>query len=279
MDAIIGCIMGYQPLDLANWVCSIDRSGFTGIKAVIYARGRTPRSTLDALCDWGFILMPFAIGPDWLPNGWGITQRRFMVERFRAVHGWLSQQDVARVVLTDVRDLVLQSDPFAWLDRHPGAALIVASEGVLCRDSPWARANYRACFPKHWQHLADQPSYCAGVLAGGRRAMLDLALDVHRLSRTSASTWQPPDQAALNALLSAGPHATAYRADAADAWATHLGTALDQADRLGAYRLEPAPRVDADGMVCNADGVPFCIVHQYDRIPGLAERIRRRLGD
>jgi hypothetical protein len=53
-----------------------------------------------------------------------------------------------------------------------------------------------------------------------------------------------------------------------DGWAlnAHVTNKPDQMDEFGPYLLEDRPYME-DGVVKTAEGKPFVIVHQYDRVP------------
>jgi hypothetical protein len=80
---------------------------------------------------------------------------------------------------------------------------------------------------------------------------------------------QTPDQAALNILLSMDVYKNITNfAMSEDGWACQAGTTVD--DRLLQHHrdklVEPCPYLDGDIVKTNK-GIPFVLVHQYDRIP------------
>ena len=90
-----------------------------------------------------------------------------------------------------------------------------------------------------------------------------------------------PDQAALNLLMSMHPYKdVTYYATSQDAWAAQLGTTADP-KKIELYRqhLTDSEPVFEDGIVKNKDGVPYYIVHQYDRILFLKNQIEKLYGD
>ncbi len=78
-----------------------------------------------------------------------------------------------------------------------------------------------------------------------------------------------PDQAALNTLLSFDAYKNITNfAMSEDAWACQAGTTIDE--KVTSYAkdklVEPQPILDGD-IVKTSKGIPFTLVHQYDRIP------------
>jgi len=89
------------------------------------------------------------------------------------------------------------------------------------------------------------------------------------------------DQAAYNILLGFGPwkdfaHTTTLK----EAWAinAHVTNKPDLIQKLEPYLLEKRPHMNGEGFICNDDGVPFCIVHQYDRVPEWMEYYSKKYG-
>ena len=58
-----------------------------------------------------------------------------------------------------------------------------------------------------------------------------------------------------------------------EGFVTQLGTVLVKKDEFKDVLLEPTPIVDENYIVKNQKGEPFCLVHQYDRIPEFKEFI------
>ena len=78
-----------------------------------------------------------------------------------------------------------------------------------------------------------------------------------------------PDQAALNILLSLEPYKSITRfSESEDAWACQAGTTVDPSkiNKYKKYLTEPEPHFDGN-YVYTSEGIKFCIVHQYDRVP------------
>jgi len=97
--------------------------------------------------------------------------------------------------------------------------------------------------------------------------MCELFLNVYLMCQGSPSAT--PDQAAVNVTLSFTPYRELTRfTKSEEGWAAQCGTTVDQrmVRQYGENLLEPAPIMDGD-IVKTSTGIPFAIVHQYDRIP------------
>jgi len=63
-----------------------------------------------------------------------------------------------------------------------------------------------------------------------------------------------------------------------DGWACQLGTTY-KPEALVHFKenlVEPSPIIDEDGIVYTSTGKPFVIVHQYNRMPDLTQKIMMR---
>ena len=141
---------------------------------------------------------------------------RIMVDRFFHIHNFLSllaqPEEVDRVIITDVRDVVFQSDPSDCLDEliYPGGTdIILGSENIRYRDEPWGANNVQKAFGQYfYEKLENREIYCAGVIAGGLELIKDLCLNLWMIcsgAPASVPGGGGPDQAALNILATMYP--------------------------------------------------------------------------
>lgn len=301
-DLIIGSISNYTYDQIEPWVNSIDKSGFSGIKAIIAYNCKA--DVIEKLQEKNFTI--FAFEKD--ENGdYVYTRENFsiVVERFAHMWYFISQleNEIDHIIATDVRDVVFQTNPSDYIDDlvvSGKSEIIVASENFLYKDESWNVNNMNCAFgPSVYQKVMDRPIYCAGVIAGRKDVVLDLFLSIFMLCRgTSAMTpgGGGPDQAALNVLLStyAWNAITKYETPETS-WCCHLGTTLSAiksgAGEIGQHYLRDPSTLDKfrsvalydddvvindEDVVCNKNNEPYCIIHQYDRINGLKDKIERK---
>jgi hypothetical protein len=115
--------------------------------------------------------------------------------------------------------------------------------------------------------VKDSPVYNVGILAGEADWVRDACFNIYQLS-LNRPDWVA-DQAAFNMMVNYHPWVDHIQyANLESAWAinAHVTNKPDQMDEFGPYLLEVRPYMN-DGIVKNAQGVPFVIVHQYDRVP------------
>jgi hypothetical protein len=224
----------------------------------------------------------YAYGQDTKGNAFFNSPRAVVVDRFRAlyefgIHGkW--KERYRYIVTTDVKDVIFQSDPIKFLEKHEsdGKKINVGSECLMFKDEPWGNENMYNSFPRFvYESMKEKTIYNCGTFSGSMAEMHDLFLAIYLLS--IGSPVHNPDQAAINILLNMKPWSDITRfCDMQSGYAVQLGTVADP-NKLEAFRPnllehklpyihEPTGTVflsHNDG----EDKIIPAIVHQYDRIP------------
>ena len=177
------------------------------------------------------------------------------------------------VVTTDVKDVYFQTDPFKWLDYHNIGVkdmhqIVAGSESMLYKDEPWGNDNLMQCYGEHIHNIfKNNEIYNVGTLGGSAEYIKDLVFNIF-----SNATNRPipiVDQAVYNVLIQTQPYKdiTLFTPQSAG-WAVQAGTTVDPSkiDMFRPFLTESEP-IFEDGVVKTSKGKPFCIVHQYDRVP------------
>jgi hypothetical protein len=171
---------------------------------------------------------------------------------------------VKRVLLTDVRDVIFQADPFTFADDK----LWVFEEDprMTMQLNEENRTWYLKTFGRRaFQQVMNFPVICAGTVLGGRETTL------HYLrTMTTIMATHPPvvggDQAIHN-------HICRRNHVSAEIIPNEAGVVLTL------YNVTDAEmRYDNQGRVVNTAGQPYPILHMYDRLPVLKQRVLERLG-
>jgi hypothetical protein len=167
--------------------------------------------------------------------------------------------DADVVMLTDLRDVVFQRDPFA--DPVTGLEVYledsseqIGSDGFNTR---WVRDLYGKRSVDAWR---GRPVSCSGVVVGTRPAIMTYLVEM-----IAGIVWRrrpmgAHDQGVHNGLLQSGRLALAK-------------VVLNEQGRVITLGRVSAPHVREDGVVVNADGTVPAVVHQWDRHPLLLSRI------
>jgi len=249
-DAIIGAITRYYPKDIHNWVKSINQSGFQGGKYILVYN--VPNETINYLRSNDFEVYDC-----------GNLDMRIVVRRFLDLYALLisNEFDYDRVIVTDVKDVIFQSNPSAWLDNNLNKPILVGSESILCKDMEWSRRNYSSSYPLEWPRVENELSYCAGIITGETKSIADLFLAIFRWSLSGATENEPPDQAAMNILLTMDFFKDqVQKVTHKDGWVTHLGVSLDNPEVFGPYLQDTLP-IFENNKVKNSNKKDFIIVH------------------
>lgn len=295
-DLIIGFSSGYNKHVLQYWVNSIKKTSFKG--DIVIVSDNITKETIDWLSTKGVELAIFGKKNEFgdYKNEGGIAPH---VNRFFYI--WhalnMAKEDYRFVITTDTRDVVFQSNPSDWLEQNLVMHSIVASsEGMRYKNEPWGNKNLLETFgPFYHNRLKDEMIMNVGVIAGDFmhiRGMLSLIfqLSINR-------QIQIVDQAVYNYILNTEPFSLdTFFSSNQSAWAIQLGTAL-QAVQAGSGDLgqmfisseegkkaymdayEDHPVFIENGMVYDLNKIPYVIVHQYDRVPELNDKVQELYGD
>jgi hypothetical protein len=166
------------------------------------------------------------------------------------------------VMITDLRDVYFQRDPFS--DPVHGIEVYLEDASVSIGADDFNTRWIREVFgPSELEHLRGRPVSCSGTVVGTRDAMLayvtEMAAEIHRHRRPMGAR----DQAVHNVLLQRD------RLPSPAVIANEHGRVLTMGKM-------PAYRTNADGRVENADGSIPAVLHQWDRHADLVAQIEGR---
>lgn len=267
-DLIIGAFTNYNYNQLKPWVESIDECGFTGDKVMVV--GNASKETTLELIKRKFIVVPMIQ-----------TNAPIHVARFLAIYDYLSTnwQKYRYVVTTDVKDVYFQTNPMKWLESKLGQKykLVAGSESMKYKDEPWGNENLLQTYGDYvYSKFKDNETYNVGTIGGTSEYVKDLVFNIF----TNAIGRPIPivDQAVYNVLIQTQPYKDIiYFAKQLNGWACQAGTTVDPS-KIEQFRplLLEAPPTFENGIVKTSLGIPFSIVHQYDRVPEWREFIMKK---
>lgn len=175
-----------------------------------------------------------------------------------------------RVLLSDLRDVVFQSNPF---DLISGDGIVYGLEDEReTLGSQWANSTWltQVGGSRLLTELAAERISCVGVVLASGRVMADyLRLLVETLTQPgiNIANYHGADTGAHNIVVRRGRLPNAQFAD------------FSAGGILNMHGLpESHIRWTDDGLLCDARGRPFAVIHQYDRHPALTARLLPRLG-
>lgn len=277
-DLVIGAITNYNYDNIKHWANSLDRSGFSGIKAVVCYD--VDIKLMETLENRGYLVFKSS------GDGNSIMVDRFY--RYWLILNTLSTEyDIRYVVTTDIGDVVFQQNPSTWLEKtlnNTYYKINASSESIRYENEHWGRNNLSKAFGEDiYETYKENTIYNAGVMSGDMLFMRDLFLQIYLMCKgvpTHIEGGGGPDQAAYNIILNSASYSRIVRFTPSEkSWAAQLGTTGPQVKSVfGDHLLEASPQM-IDEQICTSSGEPFCIVHQYNRVPVWREIIWNKYND
>ncbi|MFN3668785.1 MAG: hypothetical protein ACK4VY_05715 [Brevundimonas sp.] len=255
-NLVLGAATGYDVADVAPFVRSL-RAVYRGAAALIV--DDTP-PLIEFLASHGVEAIPAAASSlSWSPHP--------VMARFAAFdHILNSRSACGSVLLTDVRDVVFQADPF----EPPPARLelFVEFEGGRLGEHAFNTKHLRAMVGDDMAAtVADRPCLCVGTVIGSKANVSRLCrtiLMIGAIPRSQVGGAFGADQAACNL-------------------AAHLGLVEHEVKanygRVATLGLTSSDALTVrDGLIVNPDGGVSALVHQYDRHPALMDMVHKHWG-
>lgn len=260
-DAIIAAVAGYGPDQVSTFIESALANSDATLHLILqesdedlqrYLKGKTRVRTY-----------PVASRPD---------PRDFAGSRFKLAAAIAEQVESGFIMVSDSRDVFIQSDPFERVAADPlcQSHLFLASEPVQIGSCPTNSGWISKFFgPAVLQRLGERKVVCCGTLIGSKKLMQDfLKVYSARLDGLIKEFGQYRwgfDQATLNVM--------AY------------GAQLPMPCKLCSNETGPFAtlhyagqfRFDRGGQLLDGGGRVMPVVHQYDRFEWLAKHYRRML--
>jgi hypothetical protein len=269
-DLILGTVEHYDFYEFRQFLISLRQTNFRGHICLFVGPGIS-RGTVRKIRQHGvemvpysgafpFVADPHADAPKWLADPIHIfNYRHFLYYDYLLKHG----RKFRDVLLTDVRDVVFQHDPF---DFPVSDRIHVAMEnpdipvGACPWTSQWLLAGYA---PEVLERLKDKEMSCAGTTLGpAPHIMRYLDLMLAEIAGMK-DAFTCADQAAHNVLLYEGK--------------------LNPVEKLRNFEgpiltvgSEPRYELNENNELVNRDGSRIAIIHQYDRHPRLLRLFEKR---
>jgi hypothetical protein len=287
-DIVIGSITNYKWHQISNWVNSLDKSGFSGLKVMLCYN--IDFEVAEELTKRDYTI--FAFGRDDENNKLVYNKENFNICLDRFLHIWyflsrLQNKDQYRyIIATDVGDLIFQTNPSEWIENNiDDKELLVGSECIRYKDEEWNKQNMFLSFgPLVYESMQDKLVHNAGAIAGKFDTFIDMCLNIF-LSSGGSPVNVPggggPDQAALNVLMNLKPYKDITKfAKSEDGWAAQLEVMANplKEEKYKDVITEPKLHI-VNGEVFTHTGKKYCIVHQYDVVQDLKEHIEYEYGD
>ena len=243
-DLVISAIANYLPEKIKIYVESLNDSGFIGDKIMICYN--LPNETIEYLSAKGWECYGAELQ--------GHPHMKRLIDMW-----WFLQNDERewnRIITTDVRDIVWQTNPSNWLSDNLNSEIIVASECIKNEDEPWAHKNIHEGYgPIFWDLIKENVVANVGVIAGKYQSVKDLLQLVWLVSQ-AGDTRHFTDQSALNLIINNS--LLSNKIELNSDFALQVDTLTKDT------RFEKKTYSIKNEIVMNGE-VPYVLVHQYDR--------------
>ena len=243
-DLVISAIANYLPEKIKIYVESLNDSGFEGDKIMICYN--LPQETIEYLSSKGWECYGAELQ--------GHPHMKRLIDMW-----WFLQNDERkwnRIITTDVRDIVWQTNPSNWLSDNLNSEVIVASECIKNQDEPWAHKNIHEGYgPIFWDLIKENIVANVGVIAGKYQSVKDLLQLVWLVSQ-AGDTRHFTDQSALNLIINNS--LLSNKIELNSDFALQVDTLTNDT------RFEKKTYSIENEIVMNGQ-IPYVLVHQYDR--------------
>ena len=260
MNLLIGAVStNYTPEDIKNWVLSSSWDDCERV-LLVYNSASDPDRLTPFLQQHNVTV----IKPDF--DFWGNKTTAFhtntahcnletsynLIHNLRFFHIWnfLSAHEYDKVLITDVKDVYFNEDPFP---SFPDNKLTVTNENIIYTNDAWNTEHLHYNLGTiGLQLLLEQYVYNVGVFGGSYEIVKNLCADIYLLS---AGKHKVADQTSFNYLIQTRyKNITNFTSDiAAHLHVVSTGLAAFDFEKINEYK----------------------IIHQYDRIPELKHFINK----
>ena len=277
-DLIISSLSkNYLWSELKCWINSIKKTTYSGDILFFCYNFDGTEDTLQKLKDHNIeVVLPnntyLGEGCDkFVFNSGHITKdnSHIAIHNVRFFHIWQYLNecniDYDRIINTDIRDIVFQYNPSDWLDKNLKKNILAPCEEVLYKNQNWNITNsFKSFGPYVYEYILKESFVCnAGSFAAKKEQFKNLCIINYLMSN---NTGINADQAGLNVLFNVLKNDTQL-ARMNDGWAFQAGGVNDSKDYY---------QIKNDVIYTKESNVPYCILHQYDRVPELKTLINKK---
>jgi len=292
--AILAAASGYTSEQVKPWVETLKQTGFDG-KVFIVMYNENEIELINYFKENGFFVFMST------PTGeTHIATQRFL-DYTKIIESELCSE-VDLVIHTDIRDVIFQENPDTWLRliMKKNHHILATSEGITYNHEDWNGDGLQTQFGTNvFERLKHEETLCSGIIAGRKHIVANLFKTMYEMAFFSVQPDGFVDQHFYNLAIREVYSEYTHISTPEEPWNINFGTMvaipLTNPDwstgektaytgydrkRSGTYlenMLHEVPQF-IDGKVCNELGVPYAIVHQYDRYPLWGETLLETLN-
>lgn len=278
---LIAAAGGYKVEDLKPWVNSLRKTSFDG-DVIVIVYDAVDETVPQYLKSENIGVILGSVGGDL-----NIATQRFI--DFAGILNGEHGKNYDIVVTTDIRDVVFQRDPGLWVRENIGDNDIIASgEGIKYKHEDWNGDMLQRHFGnKVFDIMKNHETLCSGIIAGKKDMMIKLFSITAELAYYGKDPGAFVDQCYYNVAIRRIFDEKTKVAGGDSTWCANLGTLYAIPMNTPQWSTKKRSEYDSyerfrthkkftevmtcslpqmiDGLVCNSDGEPYAIVHQYDR--------------
>lgn len=193
-------------------------------------------------------------------------------KRLKHTKDFIQQSDGDLFLVTDVFDVLFQSDPFEKMDieRYD---VFISKEGILVCEEPWNADVINRVFPDEIQSCMAEEIVCSGIIGGKKDSLIKLYDRMDFMCENSLNGHNIKDQAALIIMVKNNeiPNLKNFSLD--EGWAMHCQSS-GPTQFFESWGLKNAlirkgygiPELKEDGVVYTQYGIKYNMVHQFNRV-------------
>lgn len=278
-DLLIGAIDLYDWSNVKVWAKSIRESGFTGDVALLTYRVKNQPELYDRCKELNIDLYDATYDSFGRQIDHNAGGRDTQCHQLRFFHAWelLKEFPLYRyVIMTDVKDVWFQQNPFRWLEKSYDGRVVASSENISYKYESWGYDNLLQGFGRIISNIAVEKEweiYNVGVLGGKADEMKRLFLSIYNITY---GRYIPSDQSAFNVIVHETSPSMFFKTTHSVNWACQCGTTLDPTKQQYSYYWTSAPPQIYNNSVITPSGLEYAIVHQWDRVPVLKNYLENK---
>lgn len=192
-------------------------------------------------------------------------------KRLEHTRDFLKVSDGDIFLITDVFDVVFQSDPFQKMNIEYD--VFISKEGILVSEEPWNGDVLKKVFPNEVSSCMNTEIVCSGIIGGKKDALIKLYDRMYTMCEEGLNGHNIKDQAALIIMVKNNEIDKLKNFSLDDGWAMHCQSA-GPTQFFHSWGLKNSlirkgygiPELKDDGCVYTQNGIKYDMVHQFNRI-------------
>ena len=212
-----------------------------------------------------FLVFAYNLVTEYYP--WYINNKRLgHTKRF------IEQTEGDLFLITDVFDVIFQSDPFEKMETDK-YDVFISKEGIKVIEEPWNGDVIKKVFPDQIESCLQTEIVCSGIIGGKKDALIKLYDKMDFMCENSLDGHNIKDQAALIILVKDNWIDNLKNFDLDEGWAMHCQSAgptyFFEAWGLKNSLIKKGygiPVLKDDGFVYTESGIKYDMVHQFNRV-------------